>query len=272
MSCRTRAYILADPARATPHGGARARASGVAVDEQLDVGAPGRPPCRYRARRAPRPGGRRAAAGEVALAGQQGRPHRRDGGDLGGGLGGARPRAERGLGEVAASAWRRPSRRLAAGSMPSAQGPRRHRAVEQAGIEMGEAEMGRQPPGERALAGGRRAVDGDHDRLPRVMPPGMIPQCPSEIRAPSPFISSTKPGKLVSMVRAVVDGDGPGRRHAQHQERHGDAVIERRRDPARRRRGAGGRCPRRSGCRCPPRPRRRRRRARGRWRPGGRFP
>ncbi len=53
-------------------------------------------------------------------------------------------------------------------------------AVGQAGVEMAQAEMLGEPPAKRALAGGRRAVDGDdqwgglqrHHTL-RVMPPSM---------------------------------------------------------------------------------------------------
>ena len=85
----------------------------------------------------------------------------------------------------------------------------------------------------------------------------------SAIAAPSPFISATKPGKLVAMVAPSSIATGRSRGQAQHQEGHGDAMVE----PGRRsrRRRAGGRpCPRRSACRPRPRPRRRRRRARRR--------
>jgi hypothetical protein len=46
---------------------------------------------------------------------------------------------------------------------------------------------------------------------PDFIPPGMVPQRPSVIRAPRPFISATKPGKLVSMgaPSSMVTGHGP---------------------------------------------------------------
>src|SRR5262249_28086786 len=68
----------------------------------------------------------------------------------------------------------------------------RHCPVEQARIEMAQAEMIRQPPGDGAFAGGGRAVDGDdHCRF-----------------APSARSMSTKPGKLVAMkpVSSPVTG------------------------------------------------------------------
>src|SRR4029077_5820041 len=58
-----------------------------------------------------------------------------------------------------------------------------HSAVEQPGIEMMQAVHLREISRDRALARGGRSVDGDdHDKS-----------------APSPRISSTKPGKLVAM-------------------------------------------------------------------------
>src|SRR5476651_1120517 len=63
------------------------------------------------------------------------------------------------------------------------------RPVEQAGIEMGQAEMRRQPLGEGALARRRGTVDRDDEALGHAGP----------IFAPSPFINAAKPGKLVSI-------------------------------------------------------------------------
>ena len=60
----------------------------------------------------------------------------------------------------------------------------RHRPIEQAGVEMAQAVMRRESLAERALARGRRPIDGDdHARS-----------------APSPRISSAKPGKLVAIM------------------------------------------------------------------------
>ena len=62
----------------------------------------------------------------------------------------------------------------------------RHRAIEQPGVEMAQAVMRGELLAERALAGGRRSVDGDdHERS-----------------APRRRISSVKPGKLVAMKAA----------------------------------------------------------------------
>ena len=71
-----------------------------------------------------------------------------------------------------------------------------------------------------------------------------------EMRAPRPFIRSTNPGKLVSMVSAPVTSIGSLESKSEDQKAHGDAVVH-----AQHRwcsRLAAGRCiPRRSGC---PRP------------------
>src|SRR5262245_1615190 len=62
----------------------------------------------------------------------------------------------------------------------------RHRAVDQAGVEMAQAIVGGEPLAERPLARGRRPVDGDdHERS-----------------APRPRIKAEKPGKLVAMMAA----------------------------------------------------------------------
>ena len=66
------------------------------------------------------------------------------------------------------------------------------RAVEQTGVEMRQAEMRGEPLRERALAGGRRSVDGDDHQAARIP-------------APSSRISGTKVGKLVCDHGAVVD-------------------------------------------------------------------
>ncbi len=63
------------------------------------------------------------------------------------------------------------------------------RAIQQAGVEMGQAERVCQPTRQRALAGRRRTVD-RNDR------PGRHAAARS---APAWFIRATKPGKLVSM-------------------------------------------------------------------------
>ena len=65
------------------------------------------------------------------------------------------------------------------------------------------------PLGDRALARGRRAVDGDdHDKF-----------------APSPRINSTKPGKLVAMKLASSTLTGFSLAKPHDQRGHGDAVI-----------------------------------------------
>ena len=67
--------------------------------------------------------------------------------------------------------------------------PRRSGAVEQAGVEMRHVEMSRQAARERALAGGRRPVDGDqHGAHEKV--------------APSFSSAGRKVGKLVAIIAA----------------------------------------------------------------------
>ena len=62
----------------------------------------------------------------------------------------------------------------------------------------------------------------------------------ASIWAPSPFISAAKPGKAGVDRRAVVDRHRFARGQAQHQEGHGDAMVEmRRHQAAARRRRAG---------------------------------
>src|SRR5262249_61746085 len=62
----------------------------------------------------------------------------------------------------------------------------RHRAVDQAVVEMAQAIVGGEPLAERPLARGRWPIDGDdHERS-----------------APRPRIKAEKPGKLVAMMAA----------------------------------------------------------------------
>src|SRR6185437_8401176 len=182
MSCRTRSYIALPPFSCNSLKRRRARASSVAVTKSL-ASASGQttvPISRPSSTRPP---------GEVALEGEQGVAHR---GNRRHHRGGARDIlvAQPGIVEVAgADAFgRRPGYarvgRIAAGG----QGMERRRAVELAGVEMRQLEMLRQAPAEGALAGGRRPVDGDNHGATGA------------ILAPSPFISVTKPGKLVPMV------------------------------------------------------------------------
>ena len=118
------------------------------------------------------------------------------------------------------------------------------RAVEQAGVEEREAQRVGQPPRQRALAGRGRAVDRDDERAGHDASAGSM-------RHPRPFIRPRKPGKLVSMASAPSTVTGSPGQAAQHEEAHGDPVVELGVDRPRRRRAA--RRPRRSGRR--PRPR-----------------
>ena len=63
-----------------------------------------------------------------------------------------------------------------------------HPAVKRSGIKVMVAKMLGQGPGNGALAGGGRAINGDNQLGGRAA-----------IRAPMPFIRPTKPGKLVAM-------------------------------------------------------------------------
>ena len=86
---------------------------------------------------------------------------------------------------------------------PRVEQGQRDRAVEQTGIEMRQAVMQGEPLGERALARGGRAVDGDDEG--RVVPVhGDIIRdhaaAPSSIRAPSASMVGRKLGKLVAII------------------------------------------------------------------------
>ena len=115
-------------------------------------------------------------------------------------------------------------------------------AVEEAGVEIGQAVVGGEPRGERALARRRRPVDGD-DHGATIMPARSPPATSSKL-APRPVIRSRNSGKLVAIGPRVVDGDRLLRGEAEDQEAHGDAVVEMGLDRAaagdlRRRRGRG---------------------------------
>ena len=141
------------------------------------------------ARRAPRESPRRSrrlrrSPGTLsAISSSWRRIERPRGGNRGGGVVGPMPAVEHGLG---------------------------HRAIEQAGVEMAQPVMRREPLAERALAGRRRPVDRDDH---------------ADESAPSARISSAKPGKLVAMKALSSTRTGVLAREAHHQRRHGDAVI-----------------------------------------------
>ena len=139
---------------------------------------------------------RAVPAAEVALEVQQrgadrrdwrrprGRAHRRPG-----------RAGRRGPGRPAAGAGRRLGRRRVARVGASVQHAAADGAIQQPGIEIGQAERRGEPAGQRALPGRGGAVDGDdrRDAAPQAAPPGS---------AGSRFISAAKPGKLVSMKPA----------------------------------------------------------------------
>src|SRR5690606_39319320 len=66
-----------------------------------------------------------------------------------------------------------------------------HGAIQQAGVQIRQAVVGGQTRGDGALARGGGAVDGD-DKVHAASPWAIVP--------PSPFIISTKPGKLVAII------------------------------------------------------------------------
>src|ERR1039458_868835 len=143
---------------------------GIRADDGADIAA-----VEYRAGR---------LGGEIALEGQQRRAHLGDGGDH-------RSRLAHRMGLEGEFIEARRVERLGGGNRggfvvraaASIEHALRHRAIDQPGVEMAQSVMRGQPFAERALARGRRSVDGDdHDRS-----------------APSERISSTKPGKLVAM-------------------------------------------------------------------------
>ena len=126
---------------------------------------------------------------KVPLEVQQGRAHRRDGGDMGGGLaddvgadgGIAGPAEVHGLGAPDGIG-------LVLGIALGLQHRQRGQAVERAGIQMGETEMRRQLLGQGALAACRGAVNGDDDAHG------------ASITAPSPAIKSRYSGNEVAIM------------------------------------------------------------------------
>ena len=124
--------------------------------------------------------------GKAALQRDQRRAHLGDGGDDGGGLGDL-VGFQVVLGEAGGIIGLRRGNRGRPVIEPALD-HHRHAdpAIEQPAVEMLEAVMSGEPLGDGALAGGRRAVDGDDH----------------ESSAPSPRINSTNPGKLVAMKAA----------------------------------------------------------------------
>ena len=171
-------------------------------DEDLHRRHPGRSPCRCRARRAPRlPAGRAKArcqstsaartagiAATTEAASPISRPRSR-----------ASSRCARSSACAARTAACLVRERIVEIDQRAGDG-----AIEQAGVEMRQPVMQRQPLGEGALARGRRTVDGDdHRRLRRQLDGAGIRRTP-----PRALISGTKTGKLVSMIAGVVDAHG----------------------------------------------------------------
>ena len=120
---------------------------------------------------------------EIALKAEKGRPHL--GHDSHNGRHGAHfLAAQFGVLPGIAIQVLRNERRIVAGFQNRQANP----AVERSRIEEMIAEMPRQGPGNGALAGGGRAINGDDHFGSRAA-----------MRAPMPFIRPTKPGKLVAM-------------------------------------------------------------------------
>ena len=237
--------------------GARARTSGVAVTNSLARRSGHDDACRCRGRRGPRParGGQRRAGIPGARHGR--REWRRPGGGLAGGGRAQARRRKTGLNRGRGRRGRRPRHRRR--SWP--RGPHRQAdgAVEQAGVEMVEAKMRRQA--------GVASVP-----LPEAAGPStamIIGARPLSNWAPKPLHQPWKSGKLVAIMRCVVDGDRVGGGEAHDEEGHGDAVVHEGRDQAAaadRDRHRPRANPRRCGTRhhWP--------RARRQWRPFDRFP
>ena len=184
---------------------------GVRADDRADI-APVEHGAARLARR--RPAGRRAARRAPPGCGRRWRRRRPPAGCAGAGrraLAGSRLRAT-------ASAAQRSSRRK-----PSARHVARDGAIEQPGVEARQPPMVGDALGQRALARCRRSVDGNDHRADPVA-------CRSGRRCSS--ISATNSGKLVAtmVVSSTVTGVAAGEAHGQ--ERHGDAVVEMRRDRA----------------------------------------
>ena len=215
---------------------------GAGGDEQLHRRVRERSPCRCRARpaprRGPRPKPRWKSSSAARTAGIDGHRGRR--------------RVRRRPAQVGARQIRRrqrPRRRRGRGRIGRIAARIQHapadRAVQQAGVEMRQAEMRGEPPRQRALAGRGRPVDGD-DQARAVTP--------STRRAERRSSARRNPGKLVSMKLASSTATGCAGRQAQHQRAHRQPVVHVGRDQAAARRRAR-RCRARSGRRprSPPR-------------------
>src|SRR5262245_2310676 len=140
----------------------------------------------------------RLTPGKIALVFQKGRPDLGNGGDPRGGLAGSR-RAQRVRGKLReVEGCGGPHRGgniveiMAGGSHRQGDG-----AIDQAGIEMVQAEMAGQAAGERPLAGGGRPVDGDDHRGRPVVS-----------SAPRRWMNSRKSGKLVAIMAASSTSTG----------------------------------------------------------------
>src|SRR5580658_6386149 len=124
---------------------------------------------------------------EAALESEERLAHSGDGGDHGGGAGDPLL-AQPGVGEVGGTnALRGGLRDLGVARIAAGfEGVKRGGAIKAAGVEMSQIEVVAEAPGERPFAGSGRSVDRDDHG--------------GAILAPRPFISSTKPGKLVLIV------------------------------------------------------------------------
>ena len=202
------------------------------------------------------PPGRR---GEIALHARAGGADLGDGGDDRGRLAHVRGRADASSSMLGRGRGRAPPRRPAdVVSAVRRRSGRRDRAIEQAGVEMRQAEMRGEPPASVPL--------------PEAAGPSiaMIMAASARNGRRAFPCSVRKLGKARRDHRRVVDGHRLVGGEPHDEEAHGDAMVEMRGDECRRRRPA--RCRARSGRRPRSHVRRRPRQDRRRWRRGGRIP